>query len=84
MQLLCGLSTTSAPRPPQGLLAGLLGVDNLNVVRSIAGLLAHGSFSALLHLVKDGDPIALVQHLILARGPESVRITIVKGPCHGG
>ena len=42
-----------------------LGVDNLNVVRSIGRLLDHGSFSSLQPLFKDGDLIAVVQHMIL-------------------
>ena len=55
-----------------------LGIDNLNVLRSIGRLLDHGSFSSPLPLVKDGDLIAVVQHKILARGPETVRVTQVK------
>ena len=47
--------------------------------RSIARILHHGSFSTPLPLVKDGDFIAIVQHLILAKGPETVRITKVNG-----
>ena len=44
-------------------------MDNLNVVRSIARLLAHGSLSKPLPLVEGGDLIAIVQHMILAKGP---------------
>ena len=43
---------------------GHLGIDNLNVVRFIGRLLDHGSFSTPLPLVKDGDLIAVVQHMI--------------------
>ena len=56
----------------QALWPGHLGVDNLDVVRSIARLLGHGSLSRHLHLVKDGDLIAVVQHMILAWGPDTV------------
>ena len=56
-----------------------LGIDNLNVVRSVGRLLDHGSFSSPLLLVKDGDLIAVVQHMILARGAETVKVTEVKG-----
>ena len=52
---------------------GHLGIDNLNVDQSIARLLDHGSFSKPLSLVKDGDPIAIVRHLILARARTRLR-----------
>ena len=42
---------------------GHLGIDNLNVVRT----LGDGYLSKPLHLVKDGDLIAIVRHMILAR-----------------
>ena len=38
-----------------------LGIDNLNVARSIGRLLGHGSLNKPLPLVMDGDLIALVQ-----------------------
>ena len=47
---------------------GHLGVENLNVVRSSARLLNHGSLSKPLPLVKDGDQVVVVQHLIITRG----------------
>ena len=68
-----------------------LGIDNLNVVRSIGRLLDHGSFSSPLPLVKDGDLIAAVQHMIwlgavrLSRLLRSkvmlLRMTLIKGGC---
>ena len=54
---------------------GRLGVDTLNVVRTISKLLDHAT---TLPLVKNGDLICIVKHMILARGPESVPITKVK------
>ena len=36
-------------------------------------------FPTCLPLVKDGDLFAIVQHMIFARGPETVLITKVKG-----
>ena len=54
---------------------GFFGVDNLNVVRSIGRLLDNGGFSTPLPLVKDGDLIAVVQHLILARDADTVKAT---------
>ena len=56
-----------------------LGIDNLNVARSIGRLLGHGSLDKPLPLVKDGDLIALVQYMIRTRGRETVRVTKVKG-----
>ena len=58
---------------------GHLGIDNLNVVRSIGRLLDHGGFSTRLPLVKDGDLIDIVQHMIRARGANTVQVTEVKG-----
>ena len=43
---------------------GHLGIDILNVVRSIGRLLDHGSLSEALPLVKDEDLIAIIQHMI--------------------
>ena len=56
-----------------------LGIDNLNVARSIGRLLDSGSLDKPLPLVKDGDLIALVQNMIRTRGRETVRVTRVKG-----
>ena len=58
---------------------GHLGVDNLNVVRSTGRLLDQGSLSKPLPLVKDGDLISIVQHVVRVLGPEMVQITKVKG-----
>ena len=56
-----------------------LGIDNLNVVRSIGSFLDAGCLAKPLALVKDGDLIALVQYMIRARGQDTVRVTKVKG-----
>ena len=53
--------------------------DNLNVVRFNCRLLDRGSLSEPLPLVKDGDFIAIVQHVIHARGSDTVKVTKVKG-----
>ena len=58
---------------------GHVGIDNLNVVRSIAGVLDHGCLSKPLPLGKDGYLIAIIQHMILAQGPDTVKVTKVKG-----
>ena len=56
-----------------------LGIDNLNVVRSIGRLLDFDCLAKPLPLVKDGDLVALVQYMIRTRGRETVRVTKVKG-----
>ena len=56
-----------------------LGVDNLNVVRSIGRLLDAGCLARSLPLVKDGDLVALVQCMMRTRGRDTVRVTKVKG-----
>ena len=56
-----------------------LGVDNLNVARTIGRLLDNDSLVKFLPLIKDGDLVALVQYMIRTRGRETVRVTEVKG-----
>ena len=61
-----------------------LGIDNLNVVRSIGRLLDADCLAKPLPLVKDGDLVALVQHMIRTRGRDTVRVTKVKGHAKDG
>ena len=56
-----------------------LGIDNLNVVRSIGRLLDADCLTKPLTLIKDGDLVALVQYMIRTRGRDTVRVTKVKG-----
>ena len=60
-----------------------LGIDKLNVARSIGRLLDYGSLDKPLPLVRDGDLVALVHYMIRTRGREMVRemvrVTKVKG-----
>ena len=56
-----------------------LGIDNLNVVRSIGRLLDADCLAKPLPLVKDGDLVALVQYVIRTRGRDTVRVTKVRG-----
>ena len=56
-----------------------LGIDNLNVARTIGRLLDKGCLVKPLPLVKDGDLVAIVQQMIRTRGRETVRVTKVKG-----
>ena len=60
-----------------------LGIDNLNVARSIGRLLDHDSLIKPLPLVKDGDLIALARYMIRTRGRETVRVTKVEGHAEG-
>ena len=55
-----------------------LGIYNLNVARTIGRLLDNDSLVKPLPLVKEGDLVALVQHMIRTRGRETVRVTKVK------
>ena len=48
-----------------------LGIDNLDVARSIGRLRDRDSLVKPLPLVKDGDLIALVQYMIRTRGRET-------------
>ena len=56
-----------------------LGIDNLNVARSIGRLLDHDSLVKPQLSVKDGDLTALARYMIRTRGRETVRVTEVKG-----
>ena len=56
-----------------------LGTDNLNVARTMGGLLDRDCLAKPLFLVKDGDLVALAQYMIRTRGRETVRVTKVKG-----
>ena len=79
-RLCSALSFGGATFALQAFWPGHLGVDNLDVVRSLAQLLDHICFSKPTPLVKDGDLIAIVKHMIVARGPflfETVRVEAV-------
>ena len=56
-----------------------LGIDNLNVARTLGRLLDRDHLVRPLPLVKDGDLIALAQDMIRTRGRDTVRVTKVKG-----
>ena len=60
-----------------------LGIDNLNVAGTTGRLLDKDCLAKPLHLVKDGDLVALVQYMIRTRGRETVRVTKVKGHAEG-
>ena len=55
-----------------------LGIDNLNVSRTLGRLLDRDCLVKPLPLVKDGDLVALARYMIRTRGRETVRITEVK------
>ena len=56
-----------------------LGINNLNVARTIGRLLDKVSFVKPLPLINDGDWVALVQYMIRTRCRETVGVTKVKG-----
>ena len=56
-----------------------MGIDNLNVARTFGRLLDGGCLAKPLPLVKDGDLVALAQHMISTRGRETVRVIKCKG-----
>ena len=56
-----------------------LGIDNLDVARSIGRLLDFDYLAKPLLLVKDGDLIDLAQYMIRTRGRDTVRVTKVVG-----
>ena len=56
-----------------------LGIDNLNVARTLGRLLDRDCLFTPLPRVQDGDQVALVQDMIRTRGRQTVRVTKVKG-----
>ena len=58
---------------------GHLGIDILNVVRSVGRLLDRGCLSKHLPLVKDGISLLLFSILKRAWGPDTVKVSKVKG-----
>ena len=56
-----------------------MGIDNLNVTRSIGRLLADEGLAKPLPLVKDGDLAAVALYIVRARESDPVRVTKVKG-----
>ena len=56
-----------------------LGVDNLNVVRHVSGILAGRSGRKPFELCTDGDFLTVIQVIVRQRGSETVRISKVKG-----
>ena len=56
-----------------------LGVDNLGVVRHVGRLLDGKTAFRPAELVKDGDPILLIERMLRLRGLDTVRISTVRG-----
>ena len=56
-----------------------LGVDNLGVVRHVGRLLDGRPGSIPFELLKDGDLLLLIDRMLRLRGPDTVRISKVKG-----
>ena len=56
-----------------------IGIDNLNVLRGVAALLAHGAPRTPLPLQKDGDLLAVISSMLCLRMPGTVKVSKVKG-----
>ena len=56
-----------------------LGVDHLNVVRHVGRLLDGNVGAQPFQVVPDGDLLCLIHHMLLLRGPDTVKVTKVKG-----
>ena len=56
-----------------------LGVDNLGVVRHVGRMLDDHPVPIPFELLKDGDLLLLIDRMIRRRGPDTVRISKVKG-----
>ena len=61
-----------------------LGVDNLGVVRHVGRLLDGRHGPVPFELVKDGDLLLLIERMLHLRGPDTVRISKVKGHADEG
>ena len=56
-----------------------IGIDNLNVLRSVAALLSQQVRRSPLPLVKDGDLLATIHSMLCLRGFSTVQVSNVKG-----
>ena len=56
-----------------------IGIDNMNVLRGVAGLLSHGVPRSPLPLMKDGDLLSIIRSMLCLRGFETVKVSKVKG-----
>ena len=56
-----------------------LGVDNLGVVRHVGRLLDGRPGSIPFELLEDGDLLLLIDRMLRLRGPDTLRISKVKG-----
>ena len=56
-----------------------IGIDNLNVLRGVAGLLSHRVPRSPLALMKDGDLLFIIHSMLSLRGFDTVKVSEVKG-----
>ena len=56
-----------------------IGIDNLNVLRGVAALLAHRVPRTPLPLIKDGDLLATIHSMLCLRSSDTVKVSKVKG-----
>ena len=68
----------------QGCLRLHVGVDNLNIVNHLAGLISGRRAGRLFPLVTDGDLLLLAQQMVRWRESRSVAVTKVKGHADEG
>ena len=61
-----------------------LGIDNLGVVRHVGRLLDGRLGSIPFELLKDGDLLFLIDRMVRRRGPDTVRVSKVKGMVRSG
>ena len=65
--------------PCRFVVLSILGIENLNVARTIGRLLDRGNLAEFSPLAKDGDLVALAHHMIGTRGQHTVRVAKVTG-----
>ena len=56
-----------------------IGIDNMNVLRGVAGLLSHRVPRSPLALMKDGDLLFIIRSMLSLRGFDTVQVSKVKG-----
>ena len=56
-----------------------IGIDNMNVLRGVAGLLSHRVPRSPLPLMKDGDLLITIRSMLSLRGFDTVKVSKVKG-----
>ena len=58
-----------------------IGIDNLKVLRGVAGLLSHRVPRSPLALMKDGDLLFIIRSMLSLRGFDTVKVSKVERSC---